>query len=54
VRAIRKVELTDTQIEALLSATELAEAVWWNNPGLQRRLAALDRARRTLVDARRE
>jgi hypothetical protein len=53
VRALRKVELTDGQVEALLSAAELAEAAWWDNPMLQRRLAALNRARRALVDARR-
>jgi hypothetical protein len=53
VRAVRRVELTDAQIEALLSAAELAEASWWDDPSLQRRLAALARARRRLVTARR-
>jgi aminoglycoside phosphotransferase (APT) family kinase protein len=53
VRALCQVELTDAQIDALLSVAELAEAAWWDNPALQRRLAALNRARRTLVDARR-
>jgi hypothetical protein len=53
VRAVRKVELTDRQIEALLCAAEIAEASWWDDPAMQRRLAALARARRTLVAARR-
>jgi hypothetical protein len=53
VRAGRKVELTDAQIEALLCAAEIAEASWWDDPAMQRRLAALARARRTLVAARR-
>lgn len=52
MRALREVEPTGTQIEALPSAAELAEAAWWNNPVLQRRPAALLRARRTLIDAR--
>jgi hypothetical protein len=53
VCAVRRVELTDTQIEALLSAAELAEASWWDDPALQRRSAALARARRRLAAARR-
>lgn len=53
VRAVREVQLTDAQIEALLSAAELAEASWWDDPAMQRRLAALSRARRRLVAARR-
>jgi predicted DNA-binding transcriptional regulator YafY len=52
VHPLRKVELTDAQLEALLSAAELAEAAWWDSPMLQRRLAALTHARRTMVEAR--
>jgi hypothetical protein len=51
VRPGRTVELTDGQIEALLSAADIGEAAWWDDPMLQRRLAALARARRTLIDA---
>src|SRR5437879_4449522 len=52
-RARRPVALTDAQIEALVSAAELAEAAWWDDPTLHRRLAALARARRALIKGRR-
>ncbi|HLU59179.1 MAG TPA: hypothetical protein VKZ81_27265 [Pseudonocardia sp.] len=51
MHVLHEVLLTDARMDALLKAADIAEALWWNDPLLQRRPAALARARRALLDS---